>query len=402
MSSNGPPKDPDDFFADTRMSFGDHIEDLRKHLWRAIAGFGVALFFSLFIGHYVVRFITAPVKDQLEKFYERRANKIRADQAKDPKLMRANEPTPFRKIWVPRKQLKDVLAGKSGDMPERPKIVSQEEAKTGTSEPAAWYIRLWRWLGEGDKPPTDPDDTPNLYKIPKGEEDKHLVGLWVSWDKPLNATGDFQPAQRAFLDIDNPSTLNVQEAFMVWFKVCLVTGVVLGSPWIFWQIWMFVAAGLYPHEKRLVHVYLPVSLFLFLLGVAICQFLVIPRAIEALLWFNEWMGLKADVRLNEWLSFAIYMPLVFGVSFQTPLVMVFLHRLGIMDVDSFRNKRALAWFAMAVFAAVITPSTDALSMLFLWVPMSLLFELGIILIKMSPNQPDLDIEVPQSDELVEV
>jgi sec-independent protein translocase protein TatC len=96
------------------------------------------------------------------------------------------------------------------------------------------------------------------------------------------------------------------------------------------------------------------------------------------------------------------MPLVFGLSFQTPLVMVFLNRLGIMNVDSFRNKRAIAWFGMAVFAALITPSTDAVSMLFLWVPMSLLFELGIILIKLSPNQPDLDIEVPEPDELVEV
>jgi sec-independent protein translocase protein TatC len=108
------------------------------------------------------------------------------------------------------------------------------------------------------------------------------------------------------------------------------------------------------------------------------------------------------MRLNEWLSFAIYMPLVFGASFQTPLVMLFLHKLGIMDADSFRNKRRYAWFFMAIFAAVITPSTDALSMLFLWVPMSLLFELGIWLIRFNPREPDLDMEAPESDELVEV
>ena len=66
-------------------------------------------------------------------------------------------------------------------------------------------------------------------------------------------------------------------------KVCIVTGLVLGSPWIFWQIWMFVAAGLYPHEKRYVNIYLPFSLFLFLGGVFICQFFVIPKALEALL-----------------------------------------------------------------------------------------------------------------------
>ena len=189
---------------------------------------------------------------------------------------------------------------------------------------------------------------------------------------------------------------------MVWFKVCLMTGLVIGSPWIFWQVWSFVAAGLYPHEKRLVHLYLPLSLGLFLAGVAICELFVIPKAIEALLWFNEWMGFKPDLRLNEWLGFAIFMPVIFGLSFQTPLVMLFLSKIGIVDANTFRNKRRVAWFLMAVFAAVITPSTDALSMLFLWVPMSLLFELGILLIKMQPQPPSLDSEEPESQELVEV
>src|SRR5436190_1160864 len=83
--------------------------------------------------------------------------------------------------------------------------------------------------------------------------------------------------------------LRAEEAFFVWFKVCLVTGLVVGSPWIFWQVWMFVAAGLYPEEKGLVHKYLPISLGLFLAGVVICELFVIPKALEALLWFNEWL-----------------------------------------------------------------------------------------------------------------
>jgi sec-independent protein translocase protein TatC len=223
----------------------------------------------------------------------------------------------------------------------------------------------------------------------------------MRYPKPLDPTAFVQEAQRKLLDIANPSTLNVQEAFMVWFKVCAMCGIVLGSPWIFWQIWMFVAAGLYPNEKRLVHVYLPVSLGLFLAGVVVCEWAVIPKAIAALLWFNEWMGLKPDMRLNEWLGFAIFMPLIFGVSFQTPLVMLFLAKLGIMDADTFRRKRKIAWFGMAVFAAVITPSTDALSMLFLWVPMSMLFELGIFLIRFQHERTP-DVEVPESEELIEV
>src|SRR5262249_52515737 len=104
------------------------------------------------------------------------------------------------------------------------------------------------------------------------------------------------------------ATLRVEEAFMVYFKVCIVTGFVLASPWIFYQLWSFVAAGLYPHEKRYVNVFLPFSLGLFLVGVGVCEFLVIPKAVEALLWFNEWLGLEPDLRLNEWLGFAIWMP----------------------------------------------------------------------------------------------
>jgi sec-independent protein translocase protein TatC len=399
--SNGTPKDPDDFFADTRMSFGDHIEELRTHLWRAIAGFGVALFLSFFIGHVVVRFITAPVKAELDNFYKRRARKLLAEQKTDPSLRRINQATPFRALLIPRKQLEAIARGRDPDMP-RPRILSEEEQQDRAETPSGFRRWYHRWFGEKkEDSPADSDHQGKPYEIPEQDKDKHLARLWISVENPLSYTGDLQPANRAFLDVDNPSTLNVTEAFMVWFKVCIVCGIVLGSPWIFWQIWMFVAAGLYPHEKKLVHVYLPVSLFLFLAGVLVCELLVIPKAIEALLWFNEWMGMKPDMRLNEWLSFAIFMPVVFGLSFQTPLVMLFLARLGVMDVESFRNKRRIAWFVMAVFAAVVTPSVDALSMLFLWVPMSMLFELGILLIKLTPQQPGLDI-APEPDEMVEV
>src|SRR5436309_1844268 len=68
------------------------------------------------------------------------------------------------------------------------------------------------------------------------------------------------------------SSLSVTEVFMVYLKVSMYTGFVIASPWIFYQLWMFVAAGLYPHEKRYIHLYLPVSLGLFLAGVCLCQF----------------------------------------------------------------------------------------------------------------------------------
>jgi sec-independent protein translocase protein TatC len=370
--SNGQIPDPDDFFAETRMTFGDHIEDLRTHLWRAIAGFGLALFLSFFIGQYVVDWITAPVKQELHEFYKRRVEKTMKDLASSPALQKVNQPTGFTRISFDKKQFLAAVRGESAEAVNafpRPAMQGDDKNKPAEGEDAL-----------------APDE---IYQ------------LWIAHDEPLKEMGLLQEALRIVGDFDTMSTLNIMEAFMVWFKVCIVCGLVIGSPWIFWQIWAFVAAGLYPHEKRYVHVYLPVSLGLFLAGVILCELFVIPRAIEALLWFNEWLGLKPDLRLNEWLSFAILLPLVFGLSFQTPLVMLFLAKLGIMDVESFRRKRRYAWFAMAVFAAIITPTPDALTMLFMWVPMCLLFELGIVLIKMSPR-PQFEADVPDSEEMIEV
>src|SRR5205823_1615641 len=99
------------------------------------------------------------------------------------------------------------------------------------------------------------------------------------------------------------ATMNIMEAFMVYFKVSMVCGLILSSPWVFWQLWSFIAAGLYPHEKRYINVYLPVSLGLFLVGIGLCEWQVIPKAISVMLEFNEWIGLEPDLRLNEWLSF---------------------------------------------------------------------------------------------------
>ncbi len=402
------PPDPDDFFKDTRMSFVDHIEELRNHLWRAVYGFLLALVVSLFLGKYVLDVITAPISSQLDAYYTRLMYRVLKEQG-GTSLNQAGE---FRLQGFYRPQLTALLAGKAIPT-DRPIIVPDAEAeriakeKEAGPQPAGglldWLWSAWNWVGgssAGEKGITKSDWKGKETPIPQADADKEIIYLWVRAENPLFEAAEQAKLTRELLKIDSPTTLRAEEAFFVWFKVCVVTGLVIGSPWIFYQIWAFVAAGLYPHEKRLVHVYLPVSLGLFLFGVVICEVAVIPRALGALLWFNEWLGFKPDIRLNDWLGFAIFMPLVFGLSFQTPLVMLFLNRLGIMSAETFAGSRRTAWFVMAIFAAVITPSTDAFSMLFLWVPMSLLFELGIILIWMSPAPQEE--EASDTGELVEI
>jgi sec-independent protein translocase protein TatC len=369
-------------FQETRMSFGEHIEDLRKHLIRAIVGFVffVVISFFPFIGKNVLRFIASPVEQELKrywaKYYKIRTQKVLSDLADDREdLQSRNVPVPVR-LSINRQQL-------------RAELGLEKDPDAGSFDVRAAVEPIADRLGIGD-----------WLETTKGKSSK--IVLIVHMQDPM---GFFARLNEHQADIGRQpalSTLNVQEAFVVYIKVCVMTGFVLASPWVFYHLWSFVAAGLYPQEKKYVNYYMPFSIALFIAGVVMCEWFVIPKAVEALLWFNEWLGMEPDLRLNEWLGFAIFMPVLFGISFQTPLVMLFMERLNIFNVDAYRRARKMAYFVLCAFAAVASPSADALSVLFLWVPMCALYELGILLCRWSPRQPSLDLEVPESEETVEV
>jgi sec-independent protein translocase protein TatC len=362
MRSRDEITDEDDFFKDTRMSFGDHLEVLRLHLWRAIVGLvfcmviGFVLdsigeatgFNALGIGRPLMRIIEAPVKAALKDFYDKR-----------------------------RKQFEDLA-----------KQQDTEEKKA--SEPKPFHIRR------------TPEQVARLLGIKPEDVRPEQLDDEVTLD-PVELHGAVHGVEQLVYPREL-STLSAQEPFMIYFKISLVAGIVIASPWIFWQIWSFIAAGLYPHEKKYVHTYLPLSVGLFLAGVVFCQVIVMPRAVAALLWFNDYIGVTPDLRLSEWMTLAIMMPLVFGISFQTPLVMLFLERIGISDVAKYRAWRRYAYFGLAVFAMIVVPSPDVLSMISLMVPMWMLYEFGILLCRFSPGGRRTldDLDVPDSEELVEV
>jgi sec-independent protein translocase protein TatC len=328
------------------MSFGDHIEELRSHMLRAIYGFVIGMVVALIFAKWVFGIITKPVEDQLMVFYNHRVEKVA-------------------------KELEE--GNKNYENLNKPKEVPYYLTRADAEKMG---LRVDQMDTEGD-----------LVKLPL-------------WTKPLSLNIILAEAQRQVGRPPMLSTLNVMEAFMVYFKVVAVTGLVISSPWVFYQLWSFVAAGLYPHEKKYVHRYLPMSVGLFIAGVVLCQVVVIPNAISSLLWFNQWLDLEPDLRLNEWLTFAILLPLVFGISFQTPLVMLFMGKIGVMDVAAFRKRRFIAYFILAIFAGLVTPS-DALSMLLLMIPMWGLYELGILMVKFSVGPPQEEVPDP-SEELIEV
>lgn len=442
----------EDMFEDTRMSFGDHLEELRLHLWKAISGFLVALFFSFFIGKPVLHMIAAPVTDQLRKFHKAHAAQVVKDLPSDRELQEANQPR-FVKTSFLRKQIQSMVKGEPLERLLEPLPEQAESLAFGqlvervhldvliaaeALEDNQWdkietvtedLSRIVPLLKNATDAPANYDPASLAKELSANVDDlresikdpvatvlalrridskipfdaippKALLPLWVRIDDPVLFFSSLHDAHATVSGLYDLATLSVQEAFMAYFKVCIACGIVIGSPWIFYQIWLFIAAGLYPHEKRLINVYLPFSVGLFLIGVAVCELFVLPRAIEALLWFNEWVGMKPDLRFNEWLGFAIMMPLVFGVSFQLPLVMMFIEKLGIFTVEQFKAQWRIALFIIHIFAALITPSVDLVSMELLAMPMFGLYWLGIFLCRFNDHS-DFDMDVPDSEEMVE-
>jgi sec-independent protein translocase protein TatC len=183
--------------------------------------------------------------------------------------------------------------------------------------------------------------------------------------------------------------LSVVEPFMIYIKAALVVGLVLASPWVFIQIWGFVAAGLYAHEKQFVHRFLPFSIALFLLGTALAFCFVFEPVLNFLFSFNRQLNINAEPRISDWISFVLILPLGFGISFQLPLVMLFLERIGVANVDTYLAHWKIAVLIVFVLSMFLTPA-DPMSMLLMAIPLTVLYFGGIILCRMYPTERSSD------------
>lgn len=178
--------------------------------------------------------------------------------------------------------------------------------------------------------------------------------------------------------------LDAQEGFMIYLKAALLTGVVLASPWVFYQVWVFVAAGLYPHEKNQVFIYLPISFLLFLAGASLAFSFVFEPVLNFLFQFNQVLNAEFDPRIGAWLSFVLILPLGFGISFQLPLVMLLMNRLGFVTVELYIQQWRMAILIIFVVAMVLTPA-DPVSMLLMAIPLCGLYVLGIGMCQWMPK-----------------
>ena len=164
--------------------------------------------------------------------------------------------------------------------------------------------------------------------------------------------------------------------FLVPMKVTLLLSFILALPWVFYQAWAFIAPGLYAHEKRLVMPLVISSSLLFIGGVAFCYFFVFGRVFHFISAFAP-TSIAVTPDIENYLDFVMSMCLAFGASFEVPVVVVILVRMGIVPIEKLREVRSYVIVGAFVISAIVTPP-DVVSQLALAIPMWLLFELGLL------------------------
>ncbi len=325
----------EDLFEGSKMSFGEHLEELRIRLFRALIGLAIGVVFGFIVADRVIDWIEIPLLAALDKYYtEKTVRAVTEQYAKDlgkeglESLTNSirEDGRVFEDVYFDRAELQRLFGiatdqGSASDQTSAPVVPKMDLVKT----------RIWR---------------DRAYKI---------------------------------------QSISTTETFLSWMKVGVITGLTISAPWIFLQIWIFVAEGLYPTEKQYVYIYLPFSLILFFAGAGVAFFFVFEPVLGFLFSFNETMNSEPIPRISEWLSFFLLLPLGFGVGFQLPLVMLFLNRIGVMSVDAYLKQWRVAILGIFVAAMLLTPA-DPQSMLLLAMPLTCLYFLGILLCKYLPKR----------------
>ena len=330
------------------MTFGEHLEELRQALWKAILALVVGVLFGLLFANYVVRFVQIPLKNALEDHVRTLSRKQFHEYLL--KLQKSGTPVPndlskAEKVFDEQGLVMDEHLVSPEEMGE---ILKQVDPNSGDTKPLP---------PKEDTQATRFEDLVPFHTYHRVEDDSRvrIIGL------------------------------KMEEPFVVWVKAGLIVGATFASPLVFYFLWQFVAAGLYPHEQWYVRVFLPFSIGLFLLGAALAFFVVFKFVLAFLLSFYDWMGIDPDARISDWLSFVLILPLGFGISFQLPLVMLFLERIGMFSIRTYLANWRISVLVITALAAILAPA-DPYSMLLMMTPLVGLYFFGILLCKWMPRR----------------
>jgi sec-independent protein translocase protein TatC len=188
---------------------------------------------------------------------------------------------------------------------------------------------------------------------------------------------------------------NVISPILVPLKITLMAAFMIALPIVLYQVWAFVAPGLYSHEKKLVLPLVVSSTLLFVAGVAFCYFLVIPGMAKFIQAFAP-TSITAAPDIEQYFGFVLTLFLVFGIAFEVPIAVIVLARMGIVTIEQLQKFRGYFIVCAFIIAAVVTPP-DVISQLALAIPMCILYEIGIIAAKIFIKNTQAPQEQPASD-----
>ncbi len=188
----------------------------------------------------------------------------------------------------------------------------------------------------------------------------------------------------------------LHETFITYIKVAFFAAIFLGSPVLLIQIYKFIAPGLYKNEKRAILPYLISTPILFLLGGILVYYLVMPLAIKFFLSFesigsSETLPIQLEAKVNEYLSLIMRLIFAFGISFQLPILLNLLARIGIVNSDYLQKRRRYVIVIIFAVAAILTPP-DPITQVGLAIPLLLLYELSIFTVRFTEKKNKENLE----------
>lgn len=390
----------DDLFEGTKMSFGEHLEELRVCLFKSVLGLVLGFALGLMVADRVMQFMQSPLTDALENYYITKAvDDLRAEYQEHvtpevESVVRHNRLV-FDYAYVEVNEFSRV----QGILDTQKESAESSASSSDKAAPSAEKAEKSPEKTQGEKSDASaesasPAETASNDKQAEGQTTGDANGdKALPPPTKLEILGQSVPAPSSNLirtRVWKPvkmkvTSLSAQEAFMIWMKAGLITGIVIASPLVFYQVWIFVAAGLYPHEKNYVYIYLPFSLILFFAGAAMAFGFVFKPVLDFLFGFNKSLNIDPDPRISEWLGFVLILPLGFGVSFQLPLVMLFLNRIGLIALDTYIKNWRVAILAIFVISAILTPA-DPISIFLMAGPLTVLYFLGLAMCRWMPRQ----------------
>ena len=324
-----------DLFDQSTMSFGAHLEELRAAVVKASLWLALGTAIGVYFAADVIKYVSQPFQDELGNLQVRKVTDAY-------RAVNKQEPSSQLQAWM----------AKHGMIPEQVFVVPAADARQLTLDAfdaGAVAERLMQTLST----------EPLTHLEPQIQM------------RPINT---------------RLKSFDLTESFMVYFKASLLVGAVLSSPAVLWQLWAFLAAGLYPHERRSVYLFLPISVALFIAGVGIAFFVTLRVVVSVLMATSASLDVEFEPRLRDSMSFVLLVPLAFGVAFQLPVVMLALNRFGMVAVETYKQNWRVAILGVALASMILTPTPDATNMLAMFLPLALLYFVGILLCRLIPHQ----------------